>query len=352
MVDVAKGLVLAADILPLLRTLHSRPSRALPVAKRTARSSPKSPGRDSPDVQAAKSPRPYALTRVGVRGVKKPVKVHRPGQKPSAVVAQFDLFVDLPKTQKGTHMSRNLEALADILDEEVAHEAASLENLCRRLALRLLEKHDYASVAHVKAEADYFLTRKNPGGKPSVEAYRLLAEADAARTGMATEKAEEQGQQVLSETTATRRVGVQVVGMSACPCAMETVRHKLEESGRKVPADLPFITHNQRNKVTLIVDVPGESDIEAADLVQLCEDGLSAPTFEYLKRGDEGDLVLQAHHNPRFVEDVVREVLHKTRAKYRRLGTGTRVFVSSEAEESIHKHNAYAERTTTFGELD
>lgn len=133
---------------------------------------------------------------------------------------------------------------------------------------------------------------------------------------------------------------------------METVRHKLEQTGKKVPADLPFITHNQRNKVTLIVDVPGESDIEAADLVQLCEDGLSAPTFEYLKRGDEGDLVLQAHRNPRFVEDVVREVLHKTRAKYRRLGPGTRVFVSSEAEESIHKHNAYAERTTTFGELD
>jgi GTP cyclohydrolase IV len=294
-------------------------------------------------VQAAEAPRPYRLTRVGVRSVKKPVTVHRPGQKATGVVASFDLFVDLPKTQKGTHMSRNLEALADILDEEVAVEAPSLENLCRRLAVRLLDKHDYASHAHVKAEADYFLTRTNPGGKPSVENYRLLAEAEAFR---ASGKSAGTGKPRTS-----RRVGVQVVGMSACPCAMETVRHKLGAEGKKVPADLPFITHNQRNRVMLVLDVPGEADVEAADLVQVCEESLSAPTFELLKRGDEGDLVLQAHHNPRFVEDVVREVLHKAADRYGSLGKDVRVFVSSEAEESIHKHNAYAERTTTFGDL-
>lgn len=292
-----------------------------------------------PDVQAADAPRPYRLTRVGVRGVRKPVTVHRPGAGPTGVVATFDLFVDLPKTQKGTHMSRNLEALADILDEEVAAEAPSLENLCRRVALRLLEKHDYASHAHAKAEADYFLPRRNPSGKPSVEAYRLLAEAEAFRSSRGAPRT-------------TRRVGVQVVGMSACPCAMETVRHKLGAAGRKLPADLPFITHNQRNKVTLALDLPGDADVEAADLVGLCEASLSAPTFELLKRGDEGDLVLQAHHHPRFVEDVVREALHKAAQAYApTLGDATRVFVSSEAEESIHKHNAYAERTTTFAEL-
>ena len=285
----------------------------------------------SPDVQASAAPRPYHLTRVGVRGVKKPVKVHRPGQKAQGVVATFDLFVDLPKTQKGTHMSRNLEALADTLDEDVAKEASGLENLCQRVAAHLLRKHESATQAHVRAEADYFLTRTNPGGKPSVESYRILAEADAQRGG-----------------PTQRRIGVQVVGMSACPCAMETVRHKL---GGKVPKDLPFVTHNQRNRVTLVLDLPGDADVEAAELVDVCESGLSAPTYELLKRGDEGDLVLQAHNNPRFVEDVVREVLHKAQHRFRALGTGTRIFVSSEAEESIHKHNAYAERHTTFGEL-
>lgn len=306
-------------------------------------------GSAAPDVQAAESPRPYRLTRVGVRGVKKPVTVHRPGAKATGVVATFDLFVDLPKTQKGTHMSRNLEALADILDEEVATEAPSLENLCRRLALRLLEKHDYATHAHVKAEADYFLSRQNPGGKPSVENYRLLAEAEAFRGKGGTGGKAGKGK---SKHSTTRRVGVQVVGMSACPCAMETVRHKLDKLGRKLPKDLPFITHNQRNRVTLVLDLPGEVDVEAGDLVDVCESSLSAPTFELLKRGDEGDLVLQAHHNPRFVEDVVREVLHAAGERYgNQLGMDARIFVSSEAEESIHKHNAYAERRTTFGDL-
>ncbi|HUR60903.1 MAG TPA: GTP cyclohydrolase MptA [Candidatus Thermoplasmatota archaeon] len=293
--------------------------------------------RDSPDVQAQDAPRPYALTRVGVKGVKKPVTVHRPGQDPHGVVGTFDLYVDLPKTQKGTHMSRNLEALADILDEEVAAEAPSLENLCRRLAVRLLEKHDYASHAHVRAETDYFLKRRNPGGRSSIEPYRLLAEAEAFREGNPKGK-----------RATLRRVGVQVVGMSACPCAMETVRHKFTASGHRLPAELPVITHNQRNKVTLMLDLPGDADVEAGQLVDICEASLSAPTFEILKRGDEGDLVIQAHGEPRFVEDVVREALHRVDAKYGKL-RGAEVFVSSEAEESIHKHNAYAERRTTVG---
>ncbi|HLF16670.1 MAG TPA: GTP cyclohydrolase MptA [Candidatus Thermoplasmatota archaeon] len=293
------------------------------VRKTTARR-----GEGAPDVQAGAAPRTYRLTRVGVRGVKKPVTVHRPRQKPHGVVATFDLFVDLPARQRGTHMSRNLEALAGILDEEVVgRETKGLENLCRRLAERLLEKHDYASHAHVRAEADYFLTRKNPGGRPTVENYRLLAEAEAFR-----------GRPSL------RRVGVQVVGITACPCAMETVRHRLGPKARGVPV----ITHNQRNRVTIVLDLPGDGDVEAADLVEVAEAGLSSPTYELLKRGDEADLVLAAHAKPRFVEDVVREVLHGLRGRYAALGD-LEAFVSSEAEESIHKHNAYAERRTTLG---
>ncbi len=288
---------------------------------------------DSPDVQAMAAPRPYALSRVGVRGVRKPVTIQRPGQDPSGVVATFDLFVDLPPEQKGTHMSRNLEALADVLDEEITRESRSLENLCRRVALRLLERHEYAQDAIVAASADYFLTQQNPGGKPTIEHYGLLAECQAIRDG-----------------PVTRKVGVEVVGMSACPCAMETARHKFAEAGTPATEDIPFITHNQRNRVILRIDVPEGDDIEAADLVALCEEALSAPTYELLKRGDEGDLVIEAHHNPRFVEDVVREALHMAKERYAGLGN-LEVFVSSEAEESIHKHNAYAERTVRLGDL-
>ncbi len=288
---------------------------------------------DAPDVQNFDAPRPYKLTRVGVKGVQKRVRVQRPGQEPHDVTVRFDLFVDLPKTQKGTHMSRNLEALADVLDGEiVGRQARSLENLCARIVERLLEKHDYADDAHVLADTVFFLPQTNPGGKPTHEAYGLTAEAFGVR-----------GQPVR------RRIGVKVTGASACPCAMETARHKYAEMGQPVPDDMPFITHNQRNNVTLRMDLAGD-DIEAADLVALCEDSLSAPTYEYLKRGDEGDLVIQSHHDPKFVEDVVREVLHAVVERFD-LPDATTVFVSSEAEESIHKHNAYAERLTTVGEL-
>ncbi len=278
---------------------------------------------------------PFRLARVGVKGVKKPVTVHRPGQDATNVVATFDLFVDLPASQKGTHMSRNLEALADVLDDEiVGREARSLENLCGRLVTRLLEKHDYAKDATVSAEADYFLTRSNPGGKPTIEAYQLIAGATAVR-----------GQPVL------RQVGVEVIGMSACPCAMETARHKFAAQGKEPVADIPFITHNQRNRVRLCMDLPEGHDVEAADLVSLCEDALSAPTYELLKRGDEGDLVIQAHESPKFVEDVVRGLLHAVRERFPDMPDDACIRVSSEAEESIHKHNAFAARETSFGEL-
>lgn len=299
------------------------------------------PGRrnpvDSPDVQASLSPWPYRLTRVGVRKVRKPVTVHRPGQEPHGVVADFEMYVDLPSHQKGTHMSRNLEALADVLDEEIVdREARSLENLCRRLVLRLLEKHDYASDALVRAEADLFLDRVNPGGKTTVEAYRIRAEAFGVRAPDAA-------------PVVRRSIGVEAIGMSACPCAMETARHKMAD---RAPADdVPFITHNQRNRVVLRIDVPDGMDVEAAELVDVCEAALSAPTYGLLKRGDEGDLVIQAHESPKFVEDVVREVLHLVLHRWASLPDATRVFASSEAEESIHKHNAYAERETTLGAL-
>jgi GTP cyclohydrolase IV len=288
---------------------------------------------DSPDVQASASPRPYRLTRVGVRGVRKPVTVQRPGQAAHGVVVTFDMFVDLPAKQKGTHMSRNLEALADVLDEVIAKPTRGLENLCRRLVEQLLERHEYARDADVKAEADYFLTRTNPGGKPTVEHYRVLAQAFG-----------ERGKPVR------RQIGVKVVGMSACPCAMETARHHYKSMGKEPDVDVPFITHNQRNVVTLVLEVPEDGDVEAGDLVDICEAALSAPTYELLKRGDEGQLVIRAHESPRFVEDVVREALHLVKDRYERLGN-VEVFVSSEAEESIHKHNAYAEMRLLLEDL-
>ncbi|HLQ41474.1 MAG TPA: GTP cyclohydrolase, FolE2/MptA family, partial [Thermoplasmata archaeon] len=83
----------------------------------------------------------------------------------------------------------------------------------------------------------------------------------------------------------------------------------------------------------------------------IVEESLSAPTYGLLKRPDEGRLVEMAHRNPKFVEDVVRDVLDRLLKRYPKMPDTTWVRVKSEAEESIHKHNALAERSTTFGEL-
>ena len=99
------------------------------------------------------------------------------------------------------------------------------------------------------------------------------------------------------------------------------------------------------------VETTEAHSVEADDLIDVAEAGLSAPTYEILKRGDEARLVIRAHERPLFVEDVVREVLDALVRKYPQLPDDALLMVRSEAEESIHKHNAFAERVTTLKEL-
>jgi len=112
-----------------------------------------------------------------------------------------------------------------------------------------------------------------------------------------------------------------------------------------------MISHNQRNRTTLMMEVPEHVEVEADDLIDIVEGSLSSPTYGILKRDDEAMVVMKAHRNPKFVEDVVRDILGKILKKYKRLDDSVHVTVRSESEESIHKHNAFAERITTLGEL-
>ena len=149
-----------------------------------------------------------------------------------------------------------------------------------------------------------------------------------------------------------KSIGVEVIGMTACPCAMETAKNLLaQEENEILKLKIPTITHNQRNISTLIIDVPEDYSIEADDLVQIVESSMSTATYEILKRDDEGEIVIRAHKNPKFVEDVVRDILKYVLIKYSYLPNDTTVMAKSESEESIHKHNAFAERVTTLGEL-
>ena len=290
------------------------------------------------DVQNERPANSFRLTKVGVRGVAKPVQVRRPGRTVT-LPTMFDVFVDVPASQRGSHLSRHLEVIGEIVDDSVRRPVPSLEDLCHTIATALLDRHEYASTSEVWARADYFLERTSPWGRRSLEPYRLVAKATAKR-----------GRSV----TVHKAIGVEVVGMTACPCAMETIRSELEQRSpdiRKLPQDFPIITHNQRNRTALMLDEPEGFDLEADDLVEIVEDSLSSPTYELLKRPEEARLVEAAHRKPRFVEDVVREVLARILKRYAKLPNSVIVSVKSESEESIHKHNAFAERTTTLGEL-
>ncbi len=272
------------------------------------------------------------LTRVGVTGVKKPVRVTRAG-KTTTLFCTIDVFVDLPATQKGSHLSRNLEAINEAVNRSMNVSIAGLEVIAAEICRALREKHEYSTYAEVNLVADYFAERPGPSGKKNLEGFKIMATA-ISRNADGLKK----------------MIGVEVIGMTACPCAMETVREQYR--GKVVfEDDLPVITHNQRNVATLMIEVPEEYDVEANDLIDLVESSFSSPTYEVLKRSDEAKVVLQAHQQPKFVEDVVRTMLAKVLERYGKLPDDVLITVRSESEESIHKHNAFAERVTLLGEL-
>lgn len=273
----------------------------------------------------------FKLTRVGVTGVKKLIRIQRPGMKePISLVVKMDLFVDLPAYQKGSHMSRNLELVTEIIDKNISTPEKDLETFCAKTAKLLLKKHEYATRSEIQAEADYFLERTYPSGKKGLEPYKLVGEARAKNNG-----------------ELRKLIGIKAIGMTACPCAMEIIR----TIGKYHDGDVPP-THNQRNITTVMIEVPSDDhSVDANDLIDIAEHAFSSPTYSILKRREEGQLVYEAHKNPKFVEDVVRDILSSILKKYQHLPDDTIVVVRSESEESIHKHNAYAERMTSLGEL-
>ena len=291
----------------------------------------------SSDVQNIRMRNSFKLTRVGITGVKKPVNIQRPGRVVTLTI-NMDAFVDLPSTQKGSHMSRNVEVINEVVDKSVRKPVASLEALCADICRSLLKRHEYATYSEVKMKGDYFLEKKTSSGRRSLEGYKLIAKATARRNDISVKK----------------MIGVEVIGMVTCPCAMETIRANLMSKYpiyKECLKEIPVITHNQRNISTLLIEVPEKYEIEADDLIQIVEGSISSPTYEILKRDDEADVVYKAHLNPKFVEDVVRDILAKILKNYTDLPDEVIVTVRSESEESIHKHNAFAERVTTLGEL-
>ncbi len=312
---------------------------------------------DAVDVQASVPATQVSLSRVGVTGVEKVIRVKPSRSTPAGesspgtlsgelYYAELECFVDLDPKQAGAHMSRFEEAVGEAIDSVVLSEAQfRAETLAAHIAERVLESQGGLR-AEVSVTARYPETVSAPvSGQPTQEIYALLGTAVASARG-------------------TRRLtGVQAQGMTACPCAQgmvaDVARTRLADQGfdpdqiEQVLESVPVATHNQRGIGTLRIGCPAgnDADIEARGLLRIVESSMSSEIYELMKRPDELAVVEKAHANPRFVEDCVREMLRQVIDEMPWLDDTAFVMARQENLETIHRHNVVAEHYGCLSEM-
>lgn len=247
------------------------------------------------DIQSTQDERNIPIDRVGVRKVKYPIHVRERDNGIQQTVGEFTLTVDLPREFKGTHMSRFLEVLGE-------HNRDLGTETIPDILTALREKLN-AETAHLQVDFTFFREKAAPvTGKTGMMGYLCGFDAAGGKTDEFWLKL------VVPVTT-------------LCPCSKE-----ISEFG----------AHNQRGYVSLRVQPRAHIWLE--DLIDLVESCGSAQLYPVLKRPDEKFVTEQAYRNPRFVEDMVREVALRLDADDRVQAYEVEV----ENHESIHDHNAYA----------
>jgi GTP cyclohydrolase I/GTP cyclohydrolase-4 len=293
-----------------------------------------------PDLQASPPEVRIGLSRAGVQGVAKAIRL-RWGDTERLIAADIDCTVDLDPAQKGVHMSRFPEQFEEAIDRVVIGEAFLVETLAEHIAQRVLGRHG-ALRAEVRIAARYPIERNTPvTGLATQEMVSLIGIAAASERGV------------------RRVVGVEATGINACPCAQGLVRAQAEERllGAGFEPDdvgrilelVPLATHNQRGRGTLLVGTA--HPVNAETLVHIVEESMSAPVYELLKRPDELFVVEHAHLRPRFVEDSVRIALREALGRYPELEDSDFLLSRQVNLETIHSHDVVAERFGTVGEL-
>ncbi len=280
------------------------------------------------------------LSRAGVTGVQKAVRIGR-GRREKLIAATIDCTVDLDPSRKGVHMSRFPELFEEAIEDVVDADVFLVEDLAEHVATHIVDRQR-ALLAEVHIRARYPYERRTPvTGLATQELVTLIGIAAASARGV------------------RRVVGVEAVGINACPCAQGLVRgsaaERLLDAGfdggdvERILELVPLATHNQRGLGRLYVGTAQR--LNAERLVELVEASMSSPIYELLKRPDELHVVEHAHLQPRFVEDSVRVALKSVLDDFPDLDDDDFLLSRQVNFETIHAHEVVGERYGTVGEL-
>ncbi|MDR1579232.1 MAG: GTP cyclohydrolase MptA [Synergistaceae bacterium] len=294
------------------------------------------------DIQNSVPETRVELTRVGVTGLKRVLRLERGSGRDNALFfAEMDMFARLSSERSGVHMSRFIENIEDVASSMASESAPDIETLGERMAFAIARTQG-TERAEIRIRAQFPRTRRAPVSRAEVEDLYTFV-----------------GIAVSDGRLAGRAVGVEVTGLTVCPCAMEMVTEQnraalaaagySHEQADEISSLVICASHNQRGKATLLVGT--QTPIRAEELAEIAEGSMSSEIYELLKRPDELHVVSRAHSRPRFAEDVVREMIKGVAANFTHLADDTFVLARQENFESIHAHNAYAERCGLLGDM-
>jgi GTP cyclohydrolase IV len=250
------------------------------------------------------------IDRVGISGLRTILKLSNAGGE-TQFAAEIDLFIDLPEDRKGIHMSRLVESINEVVSRSSQRPKASFEKLGMNILAELKKRHHY-SKGEIAIKTTLFMSRHTPvTNKKTDEPYDI-------EIGVVS-----QGEKFY------KNMRVKAIGNTLCPHSLETTHGK---------------AHVQRAELDLLIEAPIKEKIPLEELINICENSFSSPTYTVLKTVDEAAVVEEMFRNPKFVEDLARDCFRQTK----NLKFTGRVKIRATSFESIHKHNAVSEIERVF----
>ena len=227
-----------------------------------------------------------------------------------------------------------IDAVTNVVTQN--RDFSGVESITSEISNLVMSKVRYATRCECILKADYF-TKSFEGDKVSIGSYGLI------------------GKTVTSRNTGEEDyIGVEVTGLNACPCTMDAERKKLISENPEygdIMNNIPVITHNQRNRVKILVQKISGVEIEADMLIKVASDIIGSPVELGKSLESDVELIYRQHKNPQFVEDVVRNIACSLKQKLQKLNINPQVLITSESEESVHRHNAFAEFTGKLSDI-